>query len=113
MSKTKRLILEKVWFPHIDRLVEMTVKSCLATSPEHSSEPLRMTELPAHPWPEVSIDFAGPFSSGEYLLVVIDSYSRSLEIDILTSTSEKAVIPRLDEIFAHNGVAPFNSANFA
>ena len=35
-----------------------------------------------------------------YVLVVIDDYSRFPDIDIVHSTSPKAVIPKLDRIFA-------------
>ncbi|XP_012940972.1 uncharacterized protein K02A2.6-like [Aplysia californica] len=122
--KTKQLLREKVWFPHIDRQVENTVKSCLAclsTIPEHHSEPQRMTPLPTKPWSEVSIDFCGPFPSGDYLLVVIDDYSRFPEVEILSSTSARATIPKLDSIFARHGVPhtvksdngpPFSSYEF-
>ncbi|KAK7112338.1 hypothetical protein V1264_011807 [Littorina saxatilis] len=122
--KTKGLLREKVWFPQMDQLVENKVKSCLAclsTTPSHPSEPLKMTTLPRHPWSEVSIDFAGPFPSGEYLLVVTDDYSRFPEVEILTSTSAKAVIPKLDAIFSRFGIPdvvksdngpPFNGSDF-
>lgn len=123
--KTKQLIREKVWFPHIDRMVEETVKSCIpclsAVSTPVRREPINMTPLPTSPWSEICVDFAGPFPSGDYALVVIDEYSRYPEVDIITSTSAKAVIPRLDTIFARHGIPhsvktdngpPFNSADF-
>ena len=77
--KTKRLLREKVWFPGIDKLVEEKIKRChpcQVSTPENSkpSEPLKMTPLPNGPWKEVSIDFAGPYPSGEYVMVVIDEY---------------------------------------
>ncbi|KAL8562268.1 hypothetical protein ACOMHN_037224 [Nucella lapillus] len=122
--KTKQLLREKVWFPHIDRQVKDAVKSCLAclsTIPDHHSEPQRMTPLPMNPWSEVSIDFCGPFPSGDFLLVVVDAYSRFPEIEILSSTSARATIPKLDSIFARHGVPdivksdngpPFSSHEF-
>ena len=80
-----------------------------------------MTELLKEPWKEVSIDFGGPFKTGEYILVVIDNYSRYPEIDQLHSTSTRATIPKLDTIFARQGIPevvksdngpPFNSDEF-
>ena len=50
-----------------------------------------MTETPNSPWEKVSIDFCGPLPSGDYLLVVIDDYSRFPEVEILKSTSSRAV----------------------
>ena len=125
--KTKSLIREKVWFPGIDKMVKDKVDNCLAcqaVTPSKSSriEPLQMTPLPSGPWKMLAMDFLGPFPSGDYLLVVIDEYSRFPEVEIVKSTSAKSVIPRLDAIFARQGIPnelktdngpPFNGAEFS
>ena len=76
--KTKALIREKIWFPGIDRRVEIKIKQCLCQSvtAENKFEPLEMTELPEKPWDNVSIDFSGPYPTGKHLLVIMDDYSR-------------------------------------
>ena len=107
--KTKSLIREKVWFPGIDRMVEDKVKKCIpcqAATTENTErlEPLKRTPLPSSPWKEVAVDFTGPYASGEYLLVVVDEYSRYPEVEIVSSTSAKATIPKLDAIFARQGI---------
>ena len=114
--KTKRLLREKVWFPRIDQMVESRIKNCVpcqaatqGTAPK--PEPLKMTPLPKAPWKEVAVDFLGPLPSGEYLLVIIDEYSRFPEVEALHSTSAKAVIPKLDSIFSRQGI--LNSHEFA
>ena len=80
-----------------------------------------MTTLPKAPWNEIAINFVGSFPSGETLLVVIDEYSRFPEVEILYSTTANAVIPKLDGIFARQGIPkvvksdncpPFNSNEF-
>ena len=67
------------------------------------------------------MDFCGPFPNGDYLLVVTDDFSRFSEVEILRSTSAKAVIPHLDSIFARQGIPevvrtdngpPLNSESF-
>ena len=69
---------------------------CQASNPKHTHrESIRTTPLPAAPWTEISVDFAVPFPSGEYLLVVIDDYSRFPEVEILPSLSANVVIPAL------------------
>ncbi|CAB4013208.1 Transposon Ty3-G Gag-Pol poly [Paramuricea clavata] len=84
-------------------------------------EPLKMTQLPSAPWKEVAMDFLGPFPNGEYLLVVIDAFSRFPEVEVLTTVSAKAVLPKLDAIFSRQGLPevlksdngpPFNGAEF-
>ena len=123
--KTKQLIRDKVWFPGIDKMAEQKVQNCLscqvATAKSPSPEPLRMTPLPSAPWKEVAVDFAGPFPTGEYIMVVTDEFRRFPEVEILTSMSARAVIPKLDAIFARQGIPevlksdngpPFNGLEF-
>ena len=97
--KTKSLIRETIWFPGIDKMVEDAVTNCspcqAATNSHSPQEPLQMTHLPEHTWLEVSIDMRGPFPTGEYLLVVMDDYSRFPEVEIINSTSTRAVLPKL------------------
>ena len=63
--------MKKIWFPQIDNRVKDTTAKC-ATCQANPPEPLRMTELPELLWRTVHIDFYGPLSSSEYILVVVD-----------------------------------------
>ena len=122
--KTKSLLREKVWFPGIDKRVESAIKSCIpcqATVETKRLEPLQMSPLPSGPWKEISMDFCGPFQSGDYLMVVIDEYSRYPIVEILKSITAKSVMTRLDKIFAEFGIPctlktdngpPFNGSEF-
>ncbi|XP_041453769.1 uncharacterized protein K02A2.6-like [Lytechinus variegatus] len=104
-------------------MTEHTVRDCLScqmNTIEHAKEPLRMTELLQHPWTEVSVDFAD-LPSGDHMLVVIDDYSRFVEVEIVSSTAASQVILKLDRIFSSFGVPtvvrtdngpPFNGAEF-
>ena len=80
-----------------------------------------MSELPTAPWENIAVDYHGPLASGDYLLVVIDEYSRFPFVEISKSTSAKSTIPKLDKIFSITGIpsvlksdngAPFNSEEF-
>jgi len=124
--KTKQFLRETVWFTNLDRLVEKAVSHCLycqVATPKscETMEPLKMTPLPDGPWSEVAVDFSGPFKNGDYLLVVIDEYSRFPEVEVVTSTSAEAVLPKLDSIFSRHGIPrivksdngpPFNGETF-
>ena len=104
--KTKFLLRSKVYFPSIDRMAEQTVKQCIACQAntlEKHVEPLQMTELPPGPWQNISADFCGPFSNGQYLFGSMDDYSRFCFAELVTSTSAKAVIPVLDRILSSFG----------
>ena len=50
------------------------------------------------------IDFYGPLPSGEYLLVLIDRYSRFHEVEIVKSTKASVIILKLDRIFSVHGI---------
>jgi transposase InsO family protein len=51
------------------------------------------------------MDFYGPLPTGDYLLVVIDRYSRFPEVKVVRSTKASSVIPKLDRIFAVHGIS--------
>ena len=103
MSKTKALIRTKVWFPGIDAAVDESVKRCIpcqANSTRRETQPLAMSTLPRGPWLELSIDFCGPLPTGEYLLVIIDEFSRFPVVEVVRSTSAEIVIPVVDNVFS-------------
>jgi transposase InsO family protein len=107
-------------------MVETNVKMCLpcqASTQGTSSppEPLKPSPLPEKAWTNVAVNFVGLFPTGEYLIVVIDEYSQYPEVEILTTTSAKAAIPKLDAIFSRQGIPeilksnngpPFNGEEF-
>jgi transposase InsO family protein len=125
--RIKRLIRSKVWFPGIDKMVDNKVKSCMACQAAERSgtnpAPLHMSTLPRAPWVELSIDFFGPIApTREYLLVLLDDYSRFVLVEIMFSTTAEVVIRHLEHIFSlfgnpetlksDNG-PPFQSNDFA
>ncbi len=70
--KTKNLLRSKVWFSGMDQMVEDEIKGCLAcqsATPKSSRQPLAMTDIPLNRWERLSMDFCGPMSTGEYLMV--------------------------------------------
>ena len=102
--KTKTLLREKVWFPGIDGMVKEAIQNCIACQANRTPDHPQMSALPPRPWHTVSVDFCGPFPTGEYLLVVIDGYTRFPEVEIVNSTAGKGTILKLDRIFATHGI---------
>ena len=104
--KCKQLLRSKMWFPHMDRLIEERVAGCLgcqATTYTPHRDPLKPTPLPDRPWQKIDMDFWGPLPTGEHLLVMIDEYSRYPEVEFVSSTSASAVVPHIDKIFSSHG----------
>ena len=90
----------------MDSLIEKKVQEChgcQATTPITHRDPLKPNALPERPWAKLAVDFWGPLPSDEYLLVMIDKYSRYPEVEIVSGTSAKAVVPHIDKIFATHG----------
>ena len=101
--KTKALARSKIWFPGMDQALEEAIQACIpcqANTQRQTIEPLRMSPMPKGPWMELSMDFCGPLPSGEYLLVVVDEFSRYPVVEITRSTAAETVIPLMDKIFA-------------
>ena len=105
--KTKQRVRSKVWWPGIDREVEQRCKvchGCQIVSGQPCPEPMKRTVLPEGPWQDVAADLLGPLPGGEYLLVVVDYYSRYFEIEILKSVLSRDIVDSLDRIFARHGI---------
>ena len=123
VTKKKSLIREKVWFPGIDKMVEDRVKRCLpcqSTTTKTTREPLQMTNI-TRPGEEVSVDFVD-VGNGQYLLIVVDDFSRYPEVELISSLTAKVDIHKSEGLFARWGTpkivksdngSPFQSAEFA
>lgn len=60
--------------------------------------------LPDKPWVDIAIDFLGPLPTGEYILVVVDYFSRHVDLEVMTTITAKETIKRLSKIFGLWGV---------
>ena len=93
-----------VWWPGSARDTEEFVRSCpvcLRNTPP-SKEPLLPTQLPTYPWEKVASDLF-ELNKVNYILVV-DYFSRYVEVQHLSSTTASNVIRALKSIFSHHGV---------
>ena len=59
--------------------------------------------FPSKPWTRVHIDYAGPVDNTMYL-VIVDAYSKYLEIIKKSSTTSTFTIKALQDIFARHGL---------
>ncbi len=93
-----------VWWPGITKQIKDKVsqcETCVKNSYSHP-EPLLNTPLPSRPWQRVAADLFH-WNKGNYVLL-IDYYSRYIEVASLTSTATKPVIEKLKVMFARHGV---------
>ena len=75
---------------------------CQVHKPCQRREPLIPTPLPSGPWQRVAIDLC--HFRRQKFLIVIDYYSRWIEILHVTSTTSVACIAKLKDIFARFGI---------
>ena len=105
-ARMKGLARSFVWWPGIDHDLEEKVKACDACQRVRHSPaqaPLHPWEFPKRPWERLHADFAGPFQ-GKMFLVVVDAYSKWLEINSLTTATSTTTIEHLRSIFATHGL---------
>ena len=77
ISRMKALARSFVWWPGIDKDIEMTVKSCkqcCCNQSDPTSAPIHPWENPTSPWERIHIDYAGPFLGKMFLIVVYASF---------------------------------------
>lgn len=82
-----------------DAATLITRLSCKCNYKKKHFHPLQMSKLPNSPWEELAADFHGPLESGEYMMVVIDEYSRFPIVKILKSIKSETVIQVLKDTF--------------
>ena len=101
VMKTKALARSYIWWPGIDKEIELTAKSCSGcqlTQRELSRGPVHPWEWPSLPWQRIHIDCAGPFLNS-MSLVVVDAHSRWLEIERMSTTTSTKTIETLQKMF--------------
>ena len=53
---------------------------------------------------KLKLIFFGPLPSGDYILEVVDEYSRWPAIEVVKSTTASSTVPVLDKIFSTYGI---------
>ncbi|XP_060126817.1 uncharacterized protein K02A2.6-like [Zootoca vivipara] len=104
--RMKALARSYVWWPGIDREIEAWVQhcqTCQESRPDPPRAPVQPWESARHPWSRLHVDFAGPFQ-GKTFFIVVDSYTKWLEVALVPSTSTAAAIRVLRKLFATHGL---------
>ena len=105
MSTMKGIARSYVWWPNLDKDIEEMVKTCEICQQNRnrpSEAPLHVWPYPDKAWDRVHIDFAGPFM-GHMFLILIDAYSKWLDVRIMKNITSLATINELRDIFSTFG----------
>uniref|UniRef100_A0A3B1IFN4 Gypsy retrotransposon integrase-like protein 1 n=1 Tax=Astyanax mexicanus TaxID=7994 RepID=A0A3B1IFN4_ASTMX len=102
--KCRERAKQSVWWPGLSSQIEELVLNCTACVKErnNTAEPLMPTKLPDRPWQKLGADLF-TLKNANYLLVV-DYFSRYIEIAQLSPTRCADVIVHLKSVFARHGI---------
>ncbi|XP_060543752.1 uncharacterized protein K02A2.6-like [Pantherophis guttatus] len=104
--RMKGLARSYVWWPNMDADITEWVgrcQPCQESRPDPPTAPVREWERPQGPWSTIHIDFAGPFH-GQTFMVIVDAFSKWLEIKLMKATTTDTVIRELRQLFTTHGL---------
>ena len=96
----KSLARGVVWWLGIDEDLQRKVRECSKCQLHQKSPaaaPLHPWEWPERPWARLHIDYASPFQ-GRMFLVVVDSYSKWLEVMTVASANSHNTIETANHV---------------
>ncbi|XP_055910799.1 uncharacterized protein K02A2.6-like [Eupeodes corollae] len=104
--KTKMLARSYVWWPGMDADIENLIQNCIPCQ-ELQPSPEKSSLIPWNPsysvWSRVHADFAGPIGNF-YFFIVIDSFSKWVEVFKTKEITSSFTISKLRELFCRYGL---------
>lgn len=113
VSRTKKNIKVLYWWPGIDLAIEILVRECVSCEYADKSQktlnpPLSLLGCPNLPWEELALDIMGPVTWQDglckHILVLVDLFSRWIEVKVVEQVNIAVVIQFLDECFIREGL---------
>ncbi|XP_064462523.1 uncharacterized protein LOC135373217 [Ornithodoros turicata] len=104
-SAMKSTARSHFWWPGLDRDIELTAKTCHKCQTYARSASAVIDSHFKHaqlPWHTLHLDFAGPLD-GYYYLVVVDAFTKWLEVRRMKSTTSASIVGELRKVFATFG----------
>ena len=102
--KCRALARENVWWPGLSKQIAEKVGICSVCEKErkYPPEPLLASKLPDYPWKKVGIDLFK--LKGHTYLIIIDYYSRWIELSSLQKTTSGSIVNNCKSVFSRNGI---------
>lgn len=104
ITKCRKRARQSVWWPGISTELEKLVRTCptCCKAQNQRAQPLIPAPLPELPWQKVGTDLFH-WKQGTFLLI-IDNYSRYIEVAKLDRLSAEEVIKHTKSVFARHGI---------
>ena len=106
VTRMKALARSYVWWPNMDQDIESISKhceTCCINQNNPAAAPIHIWEQPNEPWERIHLDYAGPFL-GKMFLIVVDAYSKWIEVEIMHDATSPSTVHRLRRIFSTHGL---------
>ena len=113
ICRMKGLARSYVWWPGIDQDLETKVKACKIcqfSRPLDRPVQIQPWQWPNKPWSRLHLDYAGPFQ-GKMFLVIVDAFSKWIEVKIVNTATASPTIKHLWDSFAVHGLPQVASGN--
>ncbi|XP_054289364.1 uncharacterized protein K02A2.6-like [Macrosteles quadrilineatus] len=107
ITRMKLLARSHVWWPGTEKVIEDAVSSCLicqSTRNAASKVPLQQWPLTSERWRRIHIDFAEDPTTRQQMLIVVDSFSKWMEVFLMGSISTGKTIEKLRTLFSAYGL---------
>ncbi len=105
--KMKSLARAYLWWPNMDKDLERKVNTCKECQSvrvmRNTKQTLHPWEYPDRAWSRLHIDYAGPME-GRMFLVIVDAYSKWVEVIPTTGCTSKITVRNLTQVFTTHGL---------
>ena len=81
-----------------------TCQGCQLVSQPLKPELMTRTEFPSAPWQLLAADLLSPLTSGDYIFVVVDYYSRFFEMEFTKSITTEKIVSLMSKMFVTHGL---------
>ena len=104
IERCRLLAQNSVWWPSLYRDIQETVRKCSICAKlfRPNKEPLIPSVLPEYPWQKLGSDLFE--LQGKHYLLMVDYFSRYVEVIKLTSITSNPVIAGMKSIFSRYGI---------
>jgi hypothetical protein len=107
ITRMKLLARSYVWWPGLEKDIEEQVTTCIicqSTRNAAPNVPLQQWPMSTRRWQRIHIDYAQDPESRNQLLIVVDTFSKWLEVFIMKSTTSTKTIECLRTLFSSYGL---------
>lgn len=106
INQMKSFARSYVWWPCLNADLENKVKTCIICQTSRkmpAKAPVQPWDWTEKPWTCIHVDHAGPVR-GKTLLIIVDAYSKWIDVHLVPSTSAAAAIEKLRTRFSIHGL---------